>query len=119
VFDVAVIVVIHCLLPETPIELNIIHIRALMNNLINNTHKGTSVTIYTFTHNPIRLQHVSISFRSSSGSLYKLSIHKTDELSMVITTEESVKHNSNVVLNTLWGGGYMFRPLTGHLQAIR
>jgi hypothetical protein len=37
----------------------------------------------------------------------------------VISSEESIKHNSNIILNTLIGGGYMFRPLRGHLQAIR
>jgi hypothetical protein len=38
------------------------------------------------------------------------------------STEESVKHNSYIILNYIkytFGGGYTFRPLRVHLQAIR
>jgi hypothetical protein len=34
-------------------------------------------TIYTFTHDTLRLQHVSCSFRSSSVTLHQTSIYQT------------------------------------------
>jgi hypothetical protein len=53
-------------------------------------------------------------------TLRSLSTHHALENKNVfgISTERSVKHNSNIILNTLLGG-YMFRRLSGHLQAIR
>ena len=35
--------------------------------------------MYTFIHNPLRHGHVSISFRSSSGSLHKPSIYRVSQ----------------------------------------
>jgi hypothetical protein len=37
--------------------------------LIGSTNKCTTIKIYTLTYNPLRLRHVSIFFRSFSGSL--------------------------------------------------
>jgi len=49
---------------------------------IDNTNKCTSIKIYTFTYNPVRLQYVSIFFRSFSEILHQTIIHESkDELS--------------------------------------
>jgi len=37
-------------------------------NFIDNTNKCTCVKIHTATHDPLRLQHILLIFRSSSGS---------------------------------------------------
>jgi hypothetical protein len=47
-----------------------IHIRALMNSLIDDTNKCTSIKMHTVTYNALRSQDVSIFFRSSSGNLH-------------------------------------------------
>jgi hypothetical protein len=43
---------------------------------IGNTNKRTSIEIQTFTYNPLRFKHVSIFYRSSSGSLHHTSTYK-------------------------------------------
>jgi len=44
------------------INFNSIHIHSLKNSFTDNTDKCTSIKIYTFTYNPLRLQHVWIFF---------------------------------------------------------
>ena len=43
----------------------------------DNNNKYPNNKMYTFTYNPLRFQHVSIFFRSSSGVLYPTSLYKT------------------------------------------
>jgi len=62
---------------STRINLTIVHIRGLMNNLIDNTNIGTNIKMWNFAPNLLRPQHVSIFFRPSSGSLHQTSIYKT------------------------------------------
>ena len=52
--------VLHVTVQEYIQNLNSIHMRALMSNLVDNTNKGTSIKIYTVTYNPVTLRHISI-----------------------------------------------------------
>jgi hypothetical protein len=58
-------------------KFNSSYIHALMNNLTDNTNKCTSIKMYTVTYNPLKLQHVLIFLRSSSGSLHQTTTYTT------------------------------------------
>jgi len=50
----------------------------------DNTNKCTSIKMYTFTYNPVRLQYVLIFFRSFSEILHQTIIYEnTNELSNI------------------------------------
>jgi len=48
-----------------------------MSNLLHNTNKRTNIKTYTFTYDPLRLQHISIFLKQSSGTLHRTRIYKT------------------------------------------
>ena len=61
---------------EIPTLINNIHIRTLMNNLIDNTNKYTNITTCTFTYNPLLLRHVSFFLDDPQGIVHQNSISK-------------------------------------------
>jgi polynucleotide 5'-kinase involved in rRNA processing len=51
-------------------------LNGLISSLIDNTNQCTNIKLYTFIYNPVRLQRVSIFFRSSPGSSRQTGVYK-------------------------------------------